>query len=62
MVGGSQQLTSVTKLMMLTLKLTFCSESINGLGSIHGIVSNQAETYIMGAERNVLITIPEVTC
>lgn len=56
-----EPLTRATKLMMLMLKLTFCRADTKGFGSIHGIVSNQAETYIIGAERKVLITIPEVT-
>lgn len=43
------------------LKLTFWSEFIKRWGSIQRIVSNQAETYIIGAERKVLITIPDVT-
>lgn len=34
----------------------------NGLGSIVGKVSNQAETYMIGADTNVLMTIPEVIC
>ena len=34
----------------------------NGLGSMVGKVSNQAETYMIGADTNVLITIPEVIC
>lgn len=34
----------------------------NGLGSIEGKVNNQAEMYMIGAETNVLITIPEVIC
>ena len=46
---------------MLMLKLTLCSESIRGLGSMEGIASSQADTYMIGAERNVLSTIPEVT-
>lgn len=45
---------------MLMLKLMFCSADSSSLGSIQGIVSNHAETYIIGAERNVLITIPDV--
>lgn len=53
-------LTKATRLTMLMLKLMFCSADSSGLGSIQGIVSNHADTYIIGAERNVLITIPEV--
>lgn len=53
-------LTRATRLTMLMLKLMFCSADSSGLGSIQGIVSSHAETYIIGAERNVLITIPEV--
>lgn len=34
----------------------------NGLGSIEGKVNNQAEMYMIGADTNVLITIPEVIC
>ena len=46
---------------MLMLKLTFCSSVTSGVGSIRGIVSNHADTYIIGADRNVLMTIPDVT-
>lgn len=56
------QLTSATKLTMLMLKLTVCREFINSWGSIQGMESNHADTYIIGAERKVLITIPDVTC
>lgn len=48
--------------MILISKLTFWMAYANGLGSIEGKVSNQAETYMMGADTNVLITIPEVIC
>lgn len=47
--------------MMLMLKLTFCNSVTSGVGSIRGIVSNHADTYIIGADRNVLMTIPDVT-
>ena len=47
---------------MLMSKLTFCRDSISSLGSMPGMVSSQADTYMMGAERKVLNTIPEVTC
>lgn len=53
--------TSATRQTMLMLKLTFSSSVTSGVGSIRGMVNNQADTYIMGAERNVLITIPDVT-
>lgn len=46
---------------MLMLKLTFSSSVTRGVGSIRGIVNNQADTYMIGADRNVLITIPAVT-
>lgn len=47
--------------MTLMLKLTVCRAATEDLGSMEGMVSSQADTYMMGAERNVLITIPEVT-
>lgn len=53
--------TSATRLMTLLLKLTFSSSAISGVGSISGMVNNQADTYMMGADKNVLITIPDVT-
>lgn len=53
-------LTRATRLTMLMLKLMFSSVDSSVLGSIQGIVSSHAETYIIGAERNVLITIPDV--
>lgn len=56
------ELTSATKLTMLMLKLTFCSEFISSWASIQGMESNQADTYMIGAERKVPITIPDVTC
>lgn len=56
------ELTSATKLTMLMLKLTFCSESISRRASIQGMDSSQADTYMIGAERKVPITIPDVTC
>ncbi len=54
-------LTRVIRLTMLTLKLTSCSSVTRDVASIHGMVSNHADTYMMGADRNVLMTIPEVT-
>lgn len=56
------ELTSATKLTMLMLKLTFCSEFLSSSASIKGMESNQADTYMIGAERKVPITIPDVTC
>ncbi len=58
---SANTLTSATRLTMLMLKLTFSSSVTRGVGSMRGIVNNQADTYIIGADRNVLITIPEVT-
>ena len=49
------------RLTMLMLKLTFCSSVTRGVGSIRGMVRSQADTYMMGADRKVLITIPDVT-
>lgn len=49
------------RLTMLMLKLTFSSSATRGFGSMRGMVSNQADTYMMGADRKVLITIPDVT-
>lgn len=46
---------------MLMLKLTFSSSITRGVGSIRGMVNNQDDTYIIGADRNVLMTIPDVT-
>lgn len=43
-------------------KLTFWSADASGLGSIDGIVNSHAETYIIGADTKVLITMPEVIC
>lgn len=57
-----QVLTKDIRLTILISKLTFWMAYANGLGSIVGKVSNQAETYMMGADTNVLITIPEVIC
>ncbi len=54
-------LTRAIRLTMLTLKLTSCSSVTRDVASIHGMVSNHADTYMMGADRNVLMTIPEVT-
>lgn len=34
----------------------------SGLASMVGKVNSQAETYMIGADTNVLITIPEVIC
>lgn len=47
--------------MMLMLKLTVCRAATDDLGSMEGMVRSQAAAYMIGAERNVLITIPEVT-
>lgn len=54
-------LTRATRLTMLMLKLMFSSSVTRGVGSISGIVNNQDDTYMIGADRNVLITIPDVT-
>lgn len=54
-------LTNAKRLIILMLKLTRCRGDASGSESIHGMVNSQADTYMMGAERNVLITIPEVT-
>lgn len=54
-------LTNATRLTMLMLKLMFSSSVTRGVRSIRGIVNNQADTYMMGADRKVLITIPDVT-
>lgn len=43
-------------------KLTFWSADVSGLGSMDGMVNSHAETYIMGADTKVLITMPEVIC
>lgn len=43
------------------LKLTFSSSATRGVGSIRGMVNNHADTYMIGADRKVLITIPDVT-
>lgn len=43
-------------------KLTFWSADVSGLGSMDGMVKSHAETYIMGADTKVLITMPEVIC
>ncbi len=58
---STHTLTRVIRLTMLTLKLTSCSSVTRDVASIHGMVSNHADTYMMGADRNVLMTIPEVT-
>lgn len=49
------------RLTILMLKLTFSSSATRGVGSMRGMVSNHADTYMMGADRKVLITIPDVT-
>lgn len=54
-------LTNAMRLTILMLKLTFSSSATRGVGSIRGIVNNHADTYMMGADRKVLITIPDVT-
>lgn len=46
---------------MLMLKLTFSSSVTRGVGSMRGMVRSQEDTYMMGAERKVLMTIPDVT-
>lgn len=46
---------------MLMLKLTFSSSVTRGVGSMRGMVRSHEDTYMMGADRNVLITIPDVT-
>lgn len=47
---------------MLMLKLTFSSSVTRGVGSMRGMVRSQEDTYMMGADRKVLMTIPDVTC
>lgn len=54
-------LTNAIRLTILMLKLTFSSSATSGAGSIRGMVNNHADTYMMGADRKVLITIPDVT-
>ena len=54
--------TRETRLTILISKLTFWSADASGLGSIEGMVSSHAETYIIGADTKVLITMPEVIC
>ncbi len=54
-------LTNAKRLIMLMFKLTCCSADASGSESIQGMVNSQADTYMMGADRNVPITIPEVT-
>lgn len=49
------------RLTILMLKLTSSSCVTRGVGSIRGMVNNHADTYMMGADRKVLITIPDVT-
>lgn len=56
------KLTKETRLTILISKLTFWIADASLVGSIDGIVNSQAETYMMGAETKVLITIPEVIC
>lgn len=58
---NSKALTKAIRLTMLMLKLTFSSSVTKGVGSIKGIVNSQADTYMIGADKNVLITIPDVT-
>lgn len=53
--------TRARRLMMLMLKLTFSSSVTRGVGSMRGMVRSQEDTYMMGADRNVLMTIPDVT-
>lgn len=48
------------RLTILMSKLTFWSADASGLGSIDGMVNSHAETYIIGADTKVLITMPEV--
>ena len=43
-------------------KLTFWRADASGLGSIDGMVKSHAETYMIGADTKVLITMPEVIC
>lgn len=50
------------RLTILMSKLTFWRADARGLGSIDGMVNSQAETYIIGADTKVLITMPEVIC
>jgi len=57
----TKTLTNAMRLTMLILKLTFSSSVTRGVGSIKGIVNNQADTYMIGADKNVPITIPDVT-
>lgn len=59
--GRSAARTKTRRLMMLMLKLTFSSSVTRGVGSMRGMVSSQEDTYMMGADRNVLMTIPDVT-
>lgn len=53
--------TKAMRLTILMLKLTFSSSATRGVGSMRGMVSSHADTYMMGADRKVLITIPDVT-
>lgn len=45
---------------MLISKLTFWIADASLFESMDGMVNSQAETYMMGADTKVLITIPEV--
>lgn len=53
--------TRARRLTMLMLKLTFSSSVTRGVGSMRGMVRSQEDTYMMGADRKVLMTIPDVT-
>ena len=54
--------TKETRLTTLMSKLTFWRADASGLGSIDGMVKSHAETYMIGADTKVLITMPEVIC
>lgn len=54
--------TKETRLTILMSKLTFWRAVASGLGSIDGMVKSHAETYMIGADTKVLITMPEVIC
>lgn len=54
--------TKETRLTILMSKLTFWRADASGLGSIDGMVKSHAETYMIGADTKVLITMPEVIC
>lgn len=55
-------LTKETRLTILISKLTFWIADASFFESMDGMVNSQAETYMMGAETKVLITIPDVIC